>query len=308
MSASGYRKTLFPFCSNGVKSGVMKMLHTGSGLSLGRSLSLCLRILALSWVELSQIFKSLDLSDRLPKQIAFWIVTVTPKCFWNNDLHFSFLEGPPLAEDSSRLCRIILSCLFSFSFCSALIEMAMLATDSSVIGGTTLDVLVPSVALWSLSKVIIAFCCFSYWDSTFFMISFSFNSAAWILETDFSKVDTLESITEWLLKHYNATGNTWIREEQKNTILGILRLAITLHCSLLNLEQLACWRFSHHIHSRILLVAGLEHTWHLSPLAFFASLLAGELAGCLCLVGSIAIPINQHLDSKKAQRNEQNNN
>ena len=55
-------------------------------------------------------------------------------------------------------------------------------------------------------------------------------------------------------------------------------------------------------------MAGLEHTWHSSPLAFFASLLAGELAGCLCLVGSVVIPINQHLDSKKAQRNEQNSN
>ena len=53
------------------------------------------------------------------------------------------------------------------------------------------------------------------------------------------------------------------------------------------------------MHYRILLVAGLEHTWHSSPLAFFSSLLVGELAGCLCLVGSIAIPINQHLDSKK---------
>ena len=114
----------------------MKILRTGSGLSLDRSLSLCLRTLALSWVELSEIFKSLDLSDRLPKRIAFWIVTVTPRYFWNNDLHLvissSFLEGPSLAEDSSRLCTIILSCLFSFSLCSALIETAMLATDSSV--------------------------------------------------------------------------------------------------------------------------------------------------------------------------------
>ena len=69
----------------------------------------------INWMELSQIFKSLDLSDRLPKQIAFGIVTVTPKCFWNNDLHLvissSFLEGPSLAEDSSRLCTIIMSCL-----------------------------------------------------------------------------------------------------------------------------------------------------------------------------------------------------
>ena len=119
MSASCYCKTLF-FCSNEVKSGVMKMLRIGSALPLHHSLSSCLRILALSWVELSQIFKSLDLSDGLPKQIAFWIVTVTPKCFWNNDLHLvissSFLEGPSIAEDSSRLCTIILSCLFSFSF------------------------------------------------------------------------------------------------------------------------------------------------------------------------------------------------
>ena len=46
-------------------------------------------------------------------------------------------------------------------------------------------------------------------------------------------------------------------------------------------------------------MAGLEHTWHSSPLAFFSSLLAVKLARCLCLVGSIAIPINQHLDSKK---------
>ena len=37
----------------------MKILRTGSGLSLDRSLSLCLRTLALSWVELSEIFKSL---------------------------------------------------------------------------------------------------------------------------------------------------------------------------------------------------------------------------------------------------------
>ena len=56
------------------------------------------------------------------------------------------------------------------------------------------------------------------------------------------------------------------------------------------------------MHSRILLVAGLEHTWHSSLLAFFSSLLAGELSGCLCLVGSIAIPINQHLDTKKHTR------
>ena len=100
MSASCCRKTLFLFCSNGVKSGVMKILRTGSGLSLDRSLSLCLRILALSWVELSEIFKSLDLSDRLPKRIAFWIVTVTPKYFWNNELHLvissPFLEAPSL--------------------------------------------------------------------------------------------------------------------------------------------------------------------------------------------------------------------
>ena len=69
----------------------------------------------------------------------------------------------------------------------------------------------------------------------------------------------------------------------KNTILGILRLAITLQFLLLNLEQLACWHFSHHIHSRVLTVANLEHIFHSSPLAFFSSLLAGELAGHLTL-------------------------
>ena len=87
------------------------------------------------------------MSDRLPKRMAFWIDTVTPKYVWNKELHLeissSLLEGPSLAEDSSRLCTIMFSCLFSFSFCSALTETAILATDSSVIGGAGPEVLEP---------------------------------------------------------------------------------------------------------------------------------------------------------------------
>ena len=59
------------------------------------------------------------------------------------------------------------------------------------------------------------------------------------------------------------------------------------------------------MHSRISLVAGLEHAWHSSPLAFLFSLLAGELAGRLCLVGSLAIPIDEHLDSKKHRKSRE---
>lgn len=84
--------------------------------------------------------------------MAFWIVTVTP--FWIvtvtlSNLHLEilsfFLEGPSLAEDSSKLCTIMFSCLFSFH--SALIETAMLATDTSVIGGARLEVLELDAAL-----------------------------------------------------------------------------------------------------------------------------------------------------------------
>ena len=45
----------------------------------------------------------------------------------------------------------------------------------------------------------------------------------------------------------------------------------------------------------------LEHTWHSSPLAFFSSLLAEELAGRLFLVGSLTLPIDEHLDSKNRE-------
>ena len=87
-----------------------------------------------------------------------------------------------------------------------------------------------------------------------------------------------------------------MQEEQKNTILGVIRLAMILHCSALNSEQLACQRPSHHTHSRVSLVAGSAQIRHSSSLGFSSPLVVGELAGRLMLVLSLAILIVEHLD------------
>ena len=82
----------------------------------------------------------------------------------------------------------------------------------------------------------------------------------------------------------------------ENTILGVVRLAITLHCSALNLEQLACRRPSHHTHSRVSLVVGSVQIRYSSSLGFLSPLVVGELAERLRLVLLLAILIVEHLN------------
>ena len=50
------------------------------------------------------------------------------------------------------------------------------------------------------------------------------------------------------------------------------------------------------MHSRVLSEAGFEQIRHSSPLDFFSSLLAGELAGRLSFIVSFSVPIIEHLD------------
>ena len=57
-------------------------------------------------MELSEVFKSLNLSDYLPKQMAFWIKTMT-----YIEKYCPLLEGPFLAEN--WLCTIVFSLLFA---------------------------------------------------------------------------------------------------------------------------------------------------------------------------------------------------
>ena len=123
------------FCSPGVRSGVINKLHICSGLPDDLNLSLFLRIKNFSCIGLTVIFSRRGLSDFFPRRTALVMDAEVPKWSWNIEVHFlissSFLLSPSGAVDSCRLCKMMLSCRFSFSLCSSAKDDAKLTTDSS---------------------------------------------------------------------------------------------------------------------------------------------------------------------------------
>jgi len=109
-------------CSNGVRSGVMKIFLTSFGLLLLRSLVQFRSISAFSCSVLTVIFSKQGLSLRWPIRNAFTTLADVSIYLSSNlvvaAMSSCFLSSPLSFEDSDKLCAIKLSLCLDFSFSS----------------------------------------------------------------------------------------------------------------------------------------------------------------------------------------------
>ena len=119
--------SLFFFCSRGVKSAEIKIDLIFSGLPSFLNFFLLLRIKISSCKLLMPTLRRQGLVPFFPILVAFVTVVSTPIYSVKSEVTFCMSFS---SSDSSTLCKIRFSCLFSFSFCSATIYVVRCIKES----------------------------------------------------------------------------------------------------------------------------------------------------------------------------------